>query len=502
MTIIPPDSRNVISIEVLDDDSFINVFRLYRPDLLDEEETNDIHILRGGEWRRERWWYKLVHVCRRWRSLILESASHLGLSPLCTHRTPVADILAHSPPLPLVIDHVSESRNPTPEDHEGIKLALRHHDRVRRIRLVVSVSYLSNLVNSIDKEFPILEHLYIDPLFYNGDGLVLPETFQAPNLRHLILLNFALPTQSSLLATATRLVTLSLSFIPPSVPWHPTNLLYRVSSMPHLQTLGISFYSPVPKHNIGMRVVNTPNMTAMTHVVLPNLRWLGFGGSSSYMEALLPCMVTPRLEKLQILFSNELTISIPNLHQFISSTQNLRFTSAELWFLEAHLNLMVYPREGSRTYALLICVSCPHYDWQVHSAAQMFGILGPVFSTVVNLTLTYQEHTLSSELHKEADRTQWREVLRSFNNVETLCVHEDLVKELSSTLQVHDGESPMELLPELKDLRFYDRIDIHRAFMPFLDARRNAGRPFQVTTLVRNPTPGSGLFEPGLPRSS
>jgi len=112
-----------------------------------------------------------VHVCRRWRFLILQSASHLRLSLLCTQRTPVADMLAHSPPLPLVIDHVGESRNLTPEDEEGIKLALRHHDHVRRIRLAMFVSYLPSLVDFINKEFPILEHLYIDPVSYDDTVL-------------------------------------------------------------------------------------------------------------------------------------------------------------------------------------------------------------------------------------------------------------------------------------------------------------------------------------------
>jgi hypothetical protein len=51
-----------ISIHVLDDDSLVNIFRLYRPALLDDEDDDD-RILQGGEWDRERWWYKLVHVC-------------------------------------------------------------------------------------------------------------------------------------------------------------------------------------------------------------------------------------------------------------------------------------------------------------------------------------------------------------------------------------------------------------------------------------------------------
>jgi len=75
------------------------------PGFLGRIGTNDIRILRGGQCRRERWWYKLMHVCRRWllSDLILEFASHLGLSLLCTQRTPVADVLVYSPPLPLVI---------------------------------------------------------------------------------------------------------------------------------------------------------------------------------------------------------------------------------------------------------------------------------------------------------------------------------------------------------------------------------------------------------------
>jgi len=106
-------------------------------------------------------------------------------------------MLEHSPPLPLVIDHADKNRSPTLENEEGIKLALRHHNRICRIRLAMITPCPSKLINGIDKEFPILEHLYIDPVLYSGDGFVLPETFRAPNLRHLILLNCALPAGST-----------------------------------------------------------------------------------------------------------------------------------------------------------------------------------------------------------------------------------------------------------------------------------------------------------------
>jgi len=475
------NSCNVTSIDILDDDSLINTFRLYRPILLDEEETNDYRILQGGEWRRERWWYKLVHVCRRWRYLILQSASHLGLSLLCTHRTQVADMLARSPPLPLVIDHADERRSLTPEDEEGIKLALRHHDRVRRIRLAMFIPCLPELVKSIDKEFPILEYLCIDPLTYDDDGLVFPETFRAPNLRHLVLVNFALPVGSSLLATAAGLVTFSLSSIPPSISWSSTDLLHRVSSMPHLETFGISFRSAAPNRVVERQAVNMQNVT---HVVFPNLRWLGFQGGSTYMETLLPRMTTPRLEKLQIYLFDELPVSVTNLQQFISNSEILRFTGASLRFGRMGFALQAYPRKGSRTYALSMVIYHGGDDWPLSSTAQMLGVLGPVFSGVMHLSFSIcdKDHVLWLGLptYNEADRAQWRDILRPFNNVKTLRVEDALIRETSRALKVHDGESTMDLLPDLRELICSTKVDaddLFDTFAAFIEARQHAGHP-------------------------
>ena len=390
-------------------------------------------------------------------------------------------MLAHYPPLPLVIDHIDKTWNLTPEDGEGIRLALRHHDRVRRIRLAMFSPSLPNLVNCLDKDFRILEHLYIDPLSYNKNGLVLPESFRAPNLRHLVLVNFSLPVGSPLFETATGLVTFSLSFIPPSVPWNPTDLLHRVSSMPHLRTLGISFFSAVPRHNVGRRVVNTPDME---HVLLPDLRWLGFQGGSTYMEALLPHMSTPRLEKLQIYCFDELTVIVTNLQQFISGAKLLRFTSASLRFGRMGFSLQAYPIKESRTYALSMVVCRFGDDFSLFSAAQMLGVLGPVFSEVVHLSVGIcgTNHMLWSGLprYNEGDRAQWRDIIRSFNNVKMLRVKDGLIGEISRALEVRGGESTMELLPELKELicsANVDADDLFDTFAAIIDARHHAGHP-------------------------
>ena len=49
---------------------------------------------------------------------MLESAFHLHLSLVCARGTPVANMLAHSPPVPLVIDHFDGYYDFTAEDEE------------------------------------------------------------------------------------------------------------------------------------------------------------------------------------------------------------------------------------------------------------------------------------------------------------------------------------------------------------------------------------------------
>jgi len=147
---------------MLDDDSLLNIFCLYRPFFLGEDEKDFNRLLGGLSWDQGRWWYQLAHVCQRWRNLILRSASYLRLSLVCTNGTPVGNMLAHSPPLPLTVDYRSEN-GVTAEDEEGILLALEQRHRVRHLRLIFPVQNLQKLVMAIDEEFPILEYLIVDP---------------------------------------------------------------------------------------------------------------------------------------------------------------------------------------------------------------------------------------------------------------------------------------------------------------------------------------------------
>jgi len=140
-------------------------------------------------------------------------------------------------------------------------------------------------------------------------------------------------------------------------------------------------------------------------------------------------------------------------------------------------------------YALFIQVDCRHLDWQIASAAQIFSMLGSAFSVIENVTLDLKEHWLSglsSEWFFQADRTQWRD-LRSFSNVKTLQVANKLISQLSHSLQLEDGESPVELLPELKELSFSNARVLDYSFTPLVNAREFDDAPPRRSPCDRGP---------------
>ena len=467
-------------IHALDDDSLLNVFSFCRP-ILDESKADTKQILEGGEWIQERWWYRLVHVCHRWRCLILESAFHLRLSLVCVRGTPVADMLAHSPTLPLIIDYLDEFNDITAKDKEGIIHALQHRDRVRRIRIMNPIPILEELIITLEGEYPILEYLFIEHQWgqrpVTNRYLGFPETFRAPHLRHLLLTNFVVSIGSPLLTTMGNLVTLSLNMIPPSSYFHPNAMLQRLSLMPQLETLAITFNSHFPSGDIQRQLLRTPIMTRAT---VPNLRWFAFQGASAYLEALLPWTTIPLLERLQVYFFNQLTYSILHLQQFMSTSGNLRLNTVELTFCDDCLWVAAYPHKEAKLFTLDMMLGGRHLDWQVACTAQVFHTLRTKFSVVEHLTLEYSRHVISSEWNDEADRTQWRELLGALGKVKTLCVDKALVEQLSRSLQPSKGELPTELLPELQELSCSELSFSLDAFMPFVDARQKAGRPVTV----------------------
>jgi hypothetical protein len=383
-------------------------------------------------------------------------------------------MLAHSPPLPLIIDYFDQDWDITADDEEELILALEKRDRVRHVRLRTAVPNLQKLITAINEEYPVLEYLIILPWPEDtSTALMLPGALQAPHLHHLVLKGFVLLTGSRLFTTTVGLVTLGLYIDHPSAYFQPSTLLQWISFMPQLEKLLVF----LPNRDVDRQPMHTP---ITTHVILPNLRWMVLEGVSAYIEAVVHWITAPRLETLDIHFFKQRTLSIPRLLQFVNTTETLRFDCAKFVFSRDDVYVILDLRgEAETEYALSLCVYTRHLDWQVSSVAQILNSLSQVSSTVEHLTLRYEVHSRSSKVHNTVGRTVWRNFLRPFIHVKTLHVHDGLVNQLSRSLRPDDGRLPQELLPELQVLTYSGRRD---AFTPFIDARQNAGCP---VTLMR-----------------
>jgi hypothetical protein len=445
-----------------------------------EDEDEELGLLGGsGGWDLERWWYKLAHVCQRWRKLILGSSSYLGICLVCSKGTPVADMLAHSPPLPLVVDyyHGREHSEIAAKDEEGLSFALEQRDRVRRIRLQMGITNMQKFIMAINGEYPILGYLIIIP-FVDDTAFVLPETLRAPYLRHLYISRFSLPIRSPLLTTATSLVTLFLNISNPTTFFQPNTLLQWISFMPELETLVIYFSLDDPGQDMDRLLSSQPIITPVT---LPNLRWFWFQGGSAYLEALLRQITTPRLERLEFFFFEQLTFSVPHLVEFINRTENLRFSSVTVYFSRGQVDTaMRFPENVENS--IYIRVISPHLDRQVSSMAQIFKFFSTTFFAVEHLVLSGDEHSYSSEERNGVDRREWHKLLRPFQNVKTLRMDYGLVEEFSHCLRPDDEGLPSDLFPELQELTYTGGGNVDDVFTSFIDARQTAGCPI---TLVR-----------------
>ena len=391
-------------------------------------------------------------------------------------------MLTHSPPLPLIIDYLHVVTNLTAENEEGILLALKHRDRVRRIRIRAFVTSLERLVAAIEEEFPMLEYLYIEPMSASDPNWSLPSTFRAPRLRHLVLFHFEFPTGSTMLA---GLVTLSLQFINPSANFDANELLQKLSLMPQLEILGISIYPPLSDQDFEGQLLQIP---LSTHVTLPSLRRFMFASPLAFMESVLPRVTMPFLKAAAIMpsYSPNLAFPIYLPMQFLCKTEHPRFRSVSVTFHNQCVVVTMYPYEGTGMPTLRMREECKDPVAGLIFTIQHLRVMGPVFSEVLSLTLVDKT---SFGWHKQSNiriRVHWHEFLGFFNKVRTLhIVGGDILEVIlvSCSLLPEDRDTPTEVLPDLAVLSCPKGSRFGGLCKSFIAVRRNAGRPVTLERL-------------------
>jgi hypothetical protein len=107
---------------------------------------------------------------------------------------------------------------------------------------------------------------------------------------------------------------------------------------------------------------------------------------------------------------------------------------------------------------------------------KILDALSPILSVVGKVILSSVYRAPYPPMrHDHNYRTQWRDLLRLFNNAKALHVHDDLVEQVSESLRSKDGESPLELLPNLEDVVYSGGRDSRYLFSLFVNERQGAG---------------------------
>ena len=187
-------------------------------------------------------WQTLVHVCRRWRSVVFGSTHRLDLRLFFTAKTPARDTLDVWPALPLLIQCRG---NYTTETVDNIIAVLECSDRVSQIDMIIPGSYLENVLPiMLQGPFPELTHFSLElPLRDGTMTTALPSSFlggSAPRLRTFVLDYIPFPGLPKLLSFATHLVSLHCN-IPYSGYISPKSMATCLSVLTRLEYLSLRF---------------------------------------------------------------------------------------------------------------------------------------------------------------------------------------------------------------------------------------------------------------------
>ncbi|KAH9056265.1 hypothetical protein EDB87DRAFT_1638211 [Lactarius vividus] len=230
-------------------------------------------------------WYRLAHVCQKWRSIIFEPSSRKP--DLRIYRTPIPRPRWLALPI-----FVKRERDPTlhpftPEDEDNFVAALEHPDRVNSIHLTATTLLLEEIsLSTIEKRVSELrcakEGMDAETKTLAELQLTLPSTFR-PNIEYPSPVAFA-------------------------------GVLY---GMTQLRSLSLYLRSPISRHEI-----TDTSPLSVDRVVLPALTHFTFRGSSDFLDRFVTIIDSPLLVDIEITFEQPVfQVSTPNLREFVNRTE-------------------------------------------------------------------------------------------------------------------------------------------------------------------------------------
>ena len=483
-----------MTINILPDDVLLYIFFVEglgyhgRPSISLEDHEDDDRV------RRLPWmWHRLVHVCRRWRSIVFASPNFLDLRLVCGPMT-LMKLTRILPPLPIIITNAFDSY--VPEDYDFDALIM-HPNRVREIYIVdQSRSVLQRLasVTWMQEQFTALTHLtLVRSRTCLGSAPVLPDGFlggSAPHLQSLALTSILFPALPNLLMSATHLVRLALRDIPHSGYFSPEVIVTALANLVNLECLIIRFISPLSRPN---RKIQSPT----TLISLPALTRYEFKGASEYLEDFVAQIDAPSLNSICITFFPQPIFDIPRLAQFMGRITWLhKLKEAHFQFgpggAYAEIRLPA-TRTIDGDYGLSI--SCRVLDWR-HSSesslAQVFTSFVPSIYIVDHLYIYEAQYQWHWQDDPDVEYIQWPwkwlEIFLPFSAVNSLYLTKKIASSIARALQELVGSGTTEVLPTLQNI-FLEGLQpsghIPEGIQKFVAARQLSGNPIIVSIWER-----------------
>ena len=425
-------------------------------------------------------WQSLVHVCRRWRSLVLGSPRRLNLRLYCTPQTPARNRLDIWPALPLIV-----VGGMTISGTDNIIAALGQSNRVCQVNLELAGWQLEEVLAAMQVPFPELTKLRL----FSDDKMltVIPDSFldgSARRLRTIDLDGIPFPRLPKLLLSATHLVDLLLFSIPHSGYISPEAIVALISVLSSLERLFLEFQSPQSRPDLETRSLPPPKRS-----ILPALSLFHFKGITEYLEDLVTHIDAPQLDEMEITFFNQIDFDCPRLTQFINRTPTLAVRApdeARVQFRDRTANVKLRyrrPKSGLHRDYLLIEISCGEPDWQLSSIEQVCNSSLPPPSTVEVL---YIEHGYSELVWKNdaIENALWLQLLLPFAAVKNLYLSKKFAPGIAFALQELVGGRITEVLPSLQNI-FVKGLEPSGLFQEnigqFVAARRLSGHPIAIS---------------------
>ena len=439
----------------------------------------------GRPWK----WYRLAHVCRKWRHVIATSPRRLDLRILCEHGAPIGSILDSWPTLPLVAKfntgwnskHIFENvmdalHHPdtgwrSKHIPENIMVALHHPDRLCEIDLHVTTFMLTSFVKVTQRPSQVLEKIRIiikDPIIHTGPPILIRNAFlggSAPHLREIKLdgIAFPFPSIQQVLLSTRNLVELHLAKIPNDAYFSPNDLVTSLSTLARLKRLTVDFHSPASSPPPS--TICSPSQ----RTTLPCLTFFKFHGASGYLEEFVAQIDLPAHCQITIRLFNDIFFEIPQFYKLVPRLNVLWLPAGVIVTHNVHfVSVLIYQgRLGRQSEnGIILETSCRRLDWQLSFVTQIFGQLSSLLSNVHSLDIQSGDEMPTGE--EDVDPTQWLELFRPFTRVtEVYLLAKHLIPPI---MQVLIADTVAGVLPELTSLHLAGYYDLRKDFPSAKDA--------------------------------